>query len=237
MRVMPDSMSPLRFLLLAIPALLTFTLFLPAFGPLSPSTLRAEEPSLDQQKLDLEVKELRHKLSGWGKVERLAPAIAAFLAFIGAVVGAVLTFRSRNKELRLNTITNLKRELASENLAVRITAVHALADYPKEAVPTLIASLGSTVKREGSSQVEEDTAFTSAVKDSLRQIGKKSVNPLINELRRIQGEIRDILISGKDEKVKRLYQGLPFAIFNEFSKGSEAVRRKLKEVAGWQGID
>lgn len=174
----------------------------------------SSEPSepkegLEGQKLDLEVKELRQKTAPWRFVSIVVPSVTLLVM----AIGAVWTIHQGRKEHRLETITNLKREFASDNPAIRITAVHALADYQREAIPTLIASLGSTklVQREGQSLVEEDTAFTSAVKGSLKEIGKVQYYPLIKkrkmkfakelvyslieELRRIQGEIRGILIS------------------------------------------
>lgn len=89
------------------------------------------------------------------------------------------------------TIDNHLQQLSSDNLAIRIVAAQSLALYP-EVIPVLISSLGAI----NLSTKEENTQFTDVLKTSLRQIGKDALMPLLDELRRIQSEIKDIRYNG-----------------------------------------
>ena len=223
-----------------------------------------DEKTLEHRKLDLEVKELEKRVqkldqeveqqergrTGWGKVEYLIPIIIIPSVTVAAVIlGNYLTARSGGKKHRLETLTNLKKDIASENLAVRIAAVYALADYPKEAIPVLIHSLGRTksVQKEGQSQPEEDTEFTTAVKDALLQIGKKKTlfrhtgkkvaYELIVRLRRIQTEIRDTI----EEVISCKGRALPlgaFAVENAYIRGIlKEIAKEIAEAHGMNNVD
>ncbi len=198
--------------------------------PEKPEKLESTEV-LGRRKLDLEVKELQQKLkpTGWSTIGRLVPIIVPSVTLLGLIIGAVFTYTNEGKKYRLETITNLKRDFASENPAVRISAVYALADYPKEAIPILIGSLGSTkaVSGEGQTQKKEDTDFTIAVKDSLRQIGQETMYPLIKKLKEIQKEIREALMNG-DTTYIRLEEDLPPGMkFPDYFKYDAALQRLL----------
>ena len=187
----------------------------------------SEKERLEVQKLALEIQVLKEKLARRGKVARLIPIIAPSVVLLGLIVGASVILLNEGKRHRLEAITNLKRELASEDNAVRISAVRALADYPKEGIPTLIACLG---RLKDSRQPEEDTAFTAAVSDSLRQIGKEAVYPLRNELYRIQDKLMRVI--GQDKSTRKIYRYLPLAIFDKFDREPDAVLlNRIKESA------
>lgn len=198
--------------------------------PEKPDKLESREV-LGRRKLDLEVKELEQKLkpTGWSTIGRLVPIIVPSITLLGLIIGAVFTYTNEGKKYRLETITNLKRDFASENPAVRISAVYALADYPKEAIPILIGSLGNTkaVSGEGQTQKKEDTDFTIAVKDSLMQIGQETMYPLIKKLKEIQKEIREALMNG-DTTYIRLEEDLPPGMkLPDYFKYDVALQRLL----------
>ena len=175
------------------------------------------------------------------KIERLARVIALWATLPGAVIGGLFTgvthFNEHNKR-RQEIIINLKGDLAKSD-TLRSHAVQALADYPEEGLPAVIACLGSTksVEKEGRLELEEDTAFNSTVKETLRRIGKKAVSPLIEDLSRRQVEIRGALAIDEDGRLSRLYSSLPLAIFEALDKGDGAVRDSLKTIARWNGIE
>lgn len=183
----------------------------------------SEKERLEVQKLRLEVQELKEKFTGRRKIARLVPIIALSVTLLGLIIGASVTLLNEGKRHRLEVITNLKRELASTNDAVRISAVRALADYPKEGLPTLIACLGSTKLTEGQPE------FASAVRASLRHVGKEAVYPLRNELYRIQDEL--LVVLGQDEITGQIYPFLPLAIFDEFDRAPDDVLNRIKEIA------
>ncbi|OHB90870.1 MAG: hypothetical protein A3E19_07030 [Planctomycetes bacterium RIFCSPHIGHO2_12_FULL_52_36] len=173
-----------------------------------------KKDSSNKQRLELEIKEREWNVS-WnvsrlGKLVRLAPLVTAFSIFIGIPLGMwqwhlqVKQQRLETERLRAEKIANLKREFASDNPAIRIGAALALADYPKESVPVLIFSLGAINPLAG----EEDTAFTNAVKTSLKQIGKDAISPLLEELKWINEEVkgRESLLDLQFKKVKGLTQ-------------------------------
>src|SRR3989338_3213857 len=156
-----------------------------------------EKNALEKQRIELEIKERAWNISRWVKV--VTPLLTPSMIAISILVSAywyktqwglkIEQQRLETERQRQETITNLKREFASENNAVRIGATLALAEYPKEAIPVLIASLK-----------EEDTAFVMAVKDSLKQIGKDAVVPLGNELKRLKEEIINYIFSENDSE-------------------------------------
>ncbi|HLA37492.1 MAG TPA: pentapeptide repeat-containing protein [Candidatus Brocadiales bacterium] len=192
------------------------------FTPGEKKRLEAQKLSLEVHKLNLEVQELKEKFTRRRKISRLVPIIVPSIALLGLIIGASVIFLNEGKRHRLEAITNLKRELASEHNAVRIGAVRALADYPKEGLPTLIACLGSTKLKEGQPE------FASAVRASLRHVGKEAVYPLRNELYRIQDEL--LVVLGQDEITGQIYPFLPLAIFDEFDRVPDDVPNRIKEI-------
>ncbi len=175
------------------------------------------------------------------KIERLARVIALWATLPGAVIGGLFTgvthFSEHNKR-KQEILINLKEDLAKGD-ALRSHAVQALARYPKEGLPTIIACLESarSIEKEGRLQLEEDTAFTSTVKETLRRMGKKAVYPLIEDLNRRQVEIRGALVMGEDERLSRLYSSLPLSVL-EVSDGRDgSLRDSLKAIARWNGIE
>ncbi|MFN3466256.1 MAG: pentapeptide repeat-containing protein [Candidatus Brocadiales bacterium] len=174
------------------------------------------------------------------KIERLARIIALWATLPGAVIGGLftgVTHFSEHSKRKQEIIINLKGDLAKGD-TLRSHAVQALANYPKEGLPAVIACLGSTksVEKEGRLEVEEDTAFTSTVKETLRRMGKDAVYPLIEDLSRRQVEIRGALAIDEDGRLSRLYSSLPLAVFESLDKKDGAVRDSLSTIARWNGI-
>lgn len=230
-------MTPLRTFIIVIAVALIVTI------PVQVTDLRAEskpvkwsnplqeEDSLEKQKLILEIQELRGKATGWNRVERLASILAPSLTLLGLIIGAIVILVNARNRRRLETITNLKKDLASENTAIRVASAHALADYPREALPLLIASLSNTKTAAGNpvEEMEEDHAHTAAVKDSLRQIGKMALVPLIKELQRLDGSIKSA-IQTSDDYTRRLHKKLPLAIFLKASSGRPTDLQPIVEI-------
>lgn len=175
------------------------------------------------------------------KIERLARIIALWATLPGAIIGGLFTgvthFSEHNKR-KQETIINLKDDL-TKNDTLRSHAVQALANYPKEGLPTVITCLGSTksVEKEGRLQSEEDIVLTSTAKETLKRMGKKAVYPLIADLSREQIEIRIALSIDGDERLAKLSSSLPLTIFEVLDKGNGAVRDALKTIARWNGIE
>lgn len=157
------------------------------------------------ERLGLKIKEGEWNVSWFGKLAKLGPFLTPVLLAISIIVSGWWYTKQWNLQIeqqrleterqRQETITNLKREFASENPAIRVAAVLALADYPKEAIPVLTHSLGvtKTTQIEGHPKIEEDTEFIQAIKASLRQIGPEAVTPSVEHLQYIQKELRAIL--------------------------------------------
>lgn len=143
------------------------------------------------KRLGLEIKEREWNVSLLGKLVKLAPLFTLLIFSIGVYVGIkqwslqVEQQRLETERLRTEKIANLKREFGSDSHALRIGAAYALAGYPKEAIPVLIANLGAINPTK-----EEDTTFTTVVKTSLKQIGKDAISPLLEELRWINEEVK-----------------------------------------------
>lgn len=152
------------------------------------------------ERLGLEIKEREWNVSLVGKLVKLAPLLTPCMLAISILASVYWYTKQWNLQIeqqrleterqRQETITNFKRELASENPAIRIGAALALTNYPKEAIPVLIHSLSAikTTNRE----LEEDKEFTQAVKASLTQIGTEVVTPLVSRLIGVQKELRDV---------------------------------------------
>ena len=128
------------------------------------------------------------KHSGWKRAEMLAAIISPAIVVVGLGISTWLTLNQQ----RQSTISNLKRELGSEDSAIRISAIPALADYPEESIPLLLLKLGKTVRTDFTDQPNkkiEDEDFTNSVKASLENIGKEVIIPLILFLRDRQEKI------------------------------------------------
>lgn len=142
---------------------------------------------LNKKRLELEIIEREWNISLLGKLTRLGPFLTPSLLSISIIVTGwwyTKQWGLESERQRQETVTNLKREFASGNSALRIVAVQAMATlFSKDAVPLLIASL-ETIK-----PTEEDRPFIVAVKDSLKQIGKEAIVPLIKELKKVQALI------------------------------------------------
>ena len=105
------------------------------------------------------------KHSGWKRAEMLAAIISPAIVVVGLGISTWLTLNQQ----RQSTISNLKRELGSEDSAIRISAIPALADYPEESIPLLLLKLGKTVRTDFTDQPNkkiEDKDFTNSVKAS-----------------------------------------------------------------------
>jgi len=146
--------------------------------------------TLEQKRLELEIREREWTLSGVGKLVRVAPFISVVLlaiSIVGSTYWYVTQERLETERLRQETITNLKKEFADEDPKHRIGAAVALVDYPREAIALLTSS--SSLGAIDQTTLREQAEFTNVVKDALRQIGKEAVSPLVRELKRIQMEI------------------------------------------------
>ncbi len=162
-------------------------------------------------------------------IVRFIPIIASAITLVGLIIGATVTLYNENQRRKLEIITYLKRDLASTNHVTRQIAYRALADYPKEAIPILLAGLGSTEK-DGEGNLKEDTVCTSAAASSLRQLREKAVKPLAEELTRLKTEIMKPLLKGKDENTTTVCRRLPLAMFLEDEeKLDEEIKIKITE--------
>ena len=121
------------------------------------------------------------------------------------------------------TIDNHLQQLSSDNLAIRIVAAQSLALYP-EVIPVLISSLGAI----NLSTKEENTQFTDVLKTSLRQIGKDALMPLLDELRRIQSEIKDIFIKNVDLQMPSIHHENGGYQYTEEDYPKEQIKVKKK---------
>lgn len=186
-----------------------------------------EEVILNKRRLELEIKErdsnVWWNVSWLGKLVKLGPLITIFVLGFWYLA----QWNVQIKQQKLESVNSLIGQLTSENHPIRTRAARALADYPKEAIPILIYSLGSI----NPSTKEEDTAFTSAAKWALRQISDKTSYPvaqdLIVELRRVQKE-RSIEASAANKNCK---ESLAYILRNQGYR-----RLELKEL-DLSGID
>lgn len=158
---------------------------------------------------ELKEKELKWNVSMMGKAAKLGSfigGIALACSIIGTAIYSVLQYKAetkRHEELmteqmkwrRQETVTELKKELFSDSPGLRIGAASALADYSEEPIPLLIYCLREEVK-----------LFTNAIKDSLKQIGKDTIGPLIVELKALRTEI----INPLEEEQMKVHPRFPF---------------------------
>lgn len=189
--------------------------------------IEVKRDTQENNRLSLEIDERNWNLSRLGKLVKLAPLLTVLALGWWYKNQWNLHIEQQNFETerqRQLTITNLKREFTSENSAIRKGAILALAEYPKEALPLLIDSLG-----------DEDTTFTKAVKQSIKQIGKEAIVPLAEELRRLQAELTTILsplIEKRNPKLKGIpltLSGITGSVPERFSL-SESLNMPLKEI-------
>lgn len=190
-----------------------------------------EKDILNKKRLELEIKERAWNVALMGKLVKLAPLFTPLMLAVSILASVYWYTKQWNLQMeqqrleaerqRQETITNLKREFASDNPAIRIGAALALADYPKEAVHVLISSLG-----------EEDIAFTTTVKDSLRHVGNDALEPLANELKRLKEEAKNI-ISPREGKffqnVESTIEKFYFSFDTLLYKPFEQIRHKIKK--------
>ena len=138
-------------------------------------------------RLELEMRERKWNLSYKGILIKAAP----FISILALGIGFLVQWQMHTKQAELQTrqqmveterkrqdsITQLKRELGDENIAISRAAARALTSYPEEAIPVLITTLRV-----------DDLGLVLSAQRSLRHIGKDAIVPLANELRWIQFE-------------------------------------------------
>ena len=196
-----------------------------SYSPNQAQNTENKQPNREQERLTLEIKERKWNVS-WVKFVHLITPIA----FLFSVCWGIYTWRhqidqqkSETKRLRQQTIDNHLQQFSSDNLAIRIVAARSLARYP-EVIPVLISSLGSI----NLSTKEEETQFTDVLKTSLRQIGKDALMPLLDELRRIQSEIKDIFIKNVDLKMTFIYhENVGYQYTEDYLMEETKVKKKL----------
>lgn len=219
----------------------------PRKRPVKKDKPNIERPELETNKDDLEVDKLKLELKWW-RVKVFAPYLTAIIIGLGYLGNWYKEIEQRKLETerqRQETLTNRKREFASDNPSIRIAAALALSEYPKEAIQVLIHSLGTLDPH----TKEEDIAFTTAIKTSLSQIGEDAIAPLIKELRRLQAEVTVIFAPLYQKRLSKIIKGveaipesgLTWSVTRDFSMDvllnnpPEDVKNKLKEAGATDG--